>query len=154
MTLQDHIKLNRAKCLSVSLSVCEIQVYWAAYAAKNDNTGSVIGHQNAQGGTQKSKGGDTETHRVNTETHKCNWLTDWQKNGSYRSGANITKNKRIDFFTKLEKGGGKNYSGEWIMHAVKLKRFFFDEVLWADSLPVFEYRRGDYCLFSDPFKNM
>ena len=32
MTPQDHIKLN--KCLFVNLLICEIQGYWAAYAAK------------------------------------------------------------------------------------------------------------------------
>ena len=35
MTPQDHIKLNKAKCLFVNLLICEIQGYWAAYAAKN-----------------------------------------------------------------------------------------------------------------------
>ena len=39
MIVQKDAKLNRAKCLFVSLWVCEfvseIQGYWAAYAAKN-----------------------------------------------------------------------------------------------------------------------
>ena len=35
MTPQDHIKLNKAKCLWINYLICEIQGYWAAYAAKN-----------------------------------------------------------------------------------------------------------------------
>ena len=34
MPVQKDVKLNRAKCLFLSLYVCDIQVYWAAYAAK------------------------------------------------------------------------------------------------------------------------
>ena len=41
MTPQDHIKLNKAKCLWVCLFVSEIQGYWAAYAAKNGKAGGV-----------------------------------------------------------------------------------------------------------------
>ena len=34
MSVQKYATLNRAKCLQICLSVCEIQGYWAAYAAK------------------------------------------------------------------------------------------------------------------------
>ena len=42
MTPQDDIKLNKAKCLLLNQLICEIQGYWAAYAAKNPkNIGSL-----------------------------------------------------------------------------------------------------------------
>ena len=41
MTTQDNIKLNKAKCLLLNQLICEIQGYWAAYAAKKSVSPSV-----------------------------------------------------------------------------------------------------------------